>query len=412
MPVSGLALTLTTFIFVISFFPDSFVAAQSLEAGTWTQVFVRECGPPRAGEEFPDCSSGAIQSELRITDADLGVTGSASSAYIKANPLSQSAASAGYSGVGFTPEISAYSYSASGERIITSAVVIQQYEFLSDADLTGSLVLTYSQTGVDETAPFLRSPLGFLLSGVVVFRTENDLFEPEKCGVDDLTTGVALVTCITAEAASQAPPSNNPPGEVYEGALEFVNYELDDVIQQNNATQSIPFSVTGETGDIVFIDADMFIFANNGGFGDSRTTLKIELDNPEVVRAAFDEETIALAPPLSVGIELDILPGSERNPINLGSKGVIPTVIKTTETFDAAQVDISTIAFGPGEAPEAHGRSHVEDVDGDGDSDLILHFNTRASGFACGDREATLTGETFGGERFIGSDRISPKRCR
>ena len=219
MPPLRKALTLTALISVISFFPGSFVAAQSLdplEAGSWTQVFVRECGPPRQGEDFPDCGSSAIQSELRVTDSDLGVTGSASSTYIQAQPPSQSAASAGYAGGGFTPAISAYSSSALGERIITSAIVLQRYEFLADGDLTGTLVLTYSQTGIDGSLPFLRSPLGFLLSGVVVFRTENDLFEPDKCDVNDLTTGVALVTCITAEALSQ--DQGNPPGEVYDGA--------------------------------------------------------------------------------------------------------------------------------------------------------------------------------------------------
>jgi hypothetical protein len=409
MPPLRKALTLTALISVISFFPGSFVAAQSLdplEAGSWTQVFVRECGPPRQGEDFPDCGSSAIQSELRVTDSDLGVTGSASSTYIQAQPPSQSAASAGYAGGGFTPAISAYSSSALGERIITSAIVLQRYEFLADGDLTGTLVLTYSQTGIDGSLPFLRSPLGFLLSGVVVFRTENDLFEPDKCDVNDLTTGVALVTCITAEALSQ--DQGNPPGEVYDGALEFVNFEFDDTSPQVNATQSIPFSITGEVDDIVFLDADVFIFANNGGFGDSRTTLRIELDNPELVQASFPVETFSHAPR---PVETDIKPGKTPNSINPTSGQKIPVAILTTDTFDVTQVDWETVSVGPGGATESHGRAHVKDVDDDGDMDLLLHFDIPDTGIECGDTQATLTGETFEGEPIIGTDSIVTVNC-
>lgn len=405
--------SLTVITFAISLFLVSSAGAQSLDAGAWTQVFVRECGPPRPGEVFPDCGTGAVQSELRVTDADLGETGSTISAHIQAQPLSQSIASAGYSGAAFPPAISAYSHSALGERIITSGIVLQSYEFLSDHIFEGTATFTFSQSGRDGDGPFFRTPRGFLLSGVVTFRTDNNLFEPAKCGVDDLTTGVALVTCIIAEAASQAPPNNNPPGEVYEGARDFVNTEFDPVFsQQEEAMQPIRISVDGEAGDVLFIGTDMFIFANNGGFGNSRTTLTIELDNPDLVRAAFDEETFVLAPPLSIGIEMDVLPGSDKNSINLKSNGKIPVAIKTTDIFDATQVDFSTISFGPDGAPEAHGRSHIEDVDGDGDADLILHFNTQETGLTCNDVDATMTGQTFGGQRIIGSNNISPNPCR
>lgn len=120
---------LTALISAISLFPISFAAAQSLDEGLWAQVFVRECGPLRAGENYPDC--GDVQSELRNSSADLGVTGNASSAFNRAQLPSQSAASAGYAGTGFTPALSVYSYSALADRIIAAAIGLQRYEFLS-----------------------------------------------------------------------------------------------------------------------------------------------------------------------------------------------------------------------------------------------------------------------------------------
>jgi hypothetical protein len=53
---------------------------------------------------------------------------------------------------------------------------------------------------------------------------------------------------------------------------------------------------------------------------------------------------------------------------------VIPIAILTTDTFDATTVDPLSVRFGRNGARESHGRSHIEDVDGDGDLDLVLHL--------------------------------------
>jgi probable HAF family extracellular repeat protein len=119
-----------------------------------------------------------------------------------------------------------------------------------------------------------------------------------------------------------------------------------------------------------------------------------------------------VATPQVTVVTIDIKPGSDPATINPKSQGVIPVAILTTDTFDATTVNASTVRFGKNgtEAPPV--QSAVEDVNGDGLSDLILHFNTQATGIQCGDTSASLTGQTFSGRAIQGSDSIVTVGCR
>jgi hypothetical protein len=119
-----------------------------------------------------------------------------------------------------------------------------------------------------------------------------------------------------------------------------------------------------------------------------------------------------VSPPFALDIK--IKPKNDRpNDINLSSGGVISVAILTNPDFDALQVDASSLAFGPGGAAIAHQQAHVVDIDKDGDTDLVAHFRIQETGIACGDAEATLTGETFAGDAVSGSDAINTvgKNC-
>jgi hypothetical protein len=124
----------------------------------------------------------------------------------------------------------------------------------------------------------------------------------------------------------------------------------------------------------------------------------------------IDNLTIASSPTTSVNI--DIQPGSFPNSLNPRSQGVIPVAILTTGTFDAVTVDPLSVEFGPKGAMEAHGQGHIEDVNGDGHLDLVLHFNTQDTGIQCGQTSAALTGETFAGQLIQGSDSIQTVGCK
>jgi hypothetical protein len=107
-----------------------------------------------------------------------------------------------------------------------------------------------------------------------------------------------------------------------------------------------------------------------------------------------------------IPVVIDIKPGSFPNSINLKSKGVIPVAILTTADFDATTVDASTVTFGPGGATMVHRSAHLEDADGDGDIDMVLHFKTQDTGIEAGDTEATLTGQTLDGNNIEGTDTV------
>ncbi len=47
----------------------------------------------------------------------------------------------------------------------------------------------------------------------------------------------------------------------------------------------------------------------------------------------------------------------------------------------------------------------------DGFDDMVFHFKVSDTGIACGDPDATLTGETFGGESFTGIDAVKTAGC-
>lgn len=118
-------------------------------------------------------------------------------------------------------------------------------------------------------------------------------------------------------------------------------------------------------------------------------------------------------PPSVMEVDVEVMPGSDPAPVNLRAQGVIPVVILSTEDFDAAAVDPATVCFGDAEDPaangdctEAHGRGHVEDVDGDGDADMVLHFEVQETGIQAGDTEACLVGRTVDGDDIAGCDAI------
>ncbi len=93
-------------------------------------------------------------------------------------------------------------------------------------------------------------------------------------------------------------------------------------------------------------------------------------------------------------LDIDVKPGDEGNTINPRSRGVTAVAVLHNEAFDPPSADVR-YRFGPPEAVAGGGgaspvRHRVEDVDGDGQDDLVLQFRTAEAGFDHDDEVAEL----------------------
>ena len=107
--------------------------------------------------------------------------------------------------------------------------------------------------------------------------------------------------------------------------------------------------------------------------------------------------------PSYIAVNLDIKPGSYPNSINIKSKGKVPVAILTTDDFDAYDVDPDTCVF----AAANPLRWKMEDVDYDGDYDMLFHFMTQELALTKDSTEATLEGKTIYGDQITGTDSVN-----
>jgi hypothetical protein len=124
------------------------------------------------------------------------------------------------------------------------------------------------------------------------------------------------------------------------------------------------------------------------------------------------DDLVLTSAPSVTPLEIDIKPGSPQNSVNPRSRGKITVAILTTDSIDAGTVDPTTVLFGATGTEAAPVGWALEDVDGDGDADLVLRFDTEGTGIACGDISASLTGETVDGNAIQGSDSVKTVGCR
>jgi hypothetical protein len=108
----------------------------------------------------------------------------------------------------------------------------------------------------------------------------------------------------------------------------------------------------------------------------------------------------------TIDVTVDVKPGEAPNRINPKSKGTTPVAILSTAAFDAADVLVSTVVLA-GEKVETKGgrpQASMEDVDGDGRADLLMHFDTPS--ISGSGTVLELTGRTKDGSGIAGKDTI------
>lgn len=138
-----------------------------------------------------------------------------------------------------------------------------------------------------------------------------------------------------------------------------------------------------------------------------------DADDPERISLALDEPVTVRPGTCPVAFEVDVKPDTEENPVNPDERGVVPVAVLATDGFDPVdRMDVGTLRFGApdtvaagGGASPAHG-GHAEDVDDDGNEDLLVHFPVEDTGLADGDTEARLVGATRDGTTLSGTDDV------
>ena len=107
---------------------------------------------------------------------------------------------------------------------------------------------------------------------------------------------------------------------------------------------------------------------------------------------------------------LDVKPGSDDNPVNPKSKGVLPVAILNTDDFDPTAVVVESLVLsvtesGDGASPAKGGQ--FEDVDGDGDDDLVVHFANADLDLDSETSILYLSGQMADGLSLVGSDEVT-----
>ncbi len=123
---------------------------------------------------------------------------------------------------------------------------------------------------------------------------------------------------------------------------------------------------------------------------------------------SYGDQLVTITVPAKINAYVDIKPGSYPNSINPKSKGNVPVAILTTDDFDASNVDPATIVF----LDATPVQWAMDDVDFDGDLDMIFHFKIQELDFTLLVDEggeypyAYITGETTDGQPIEGKDTV------
>jgi hypothetical protein len=111
-------------------------------------------------------------------------------------------------------------------------------------------------------------------------------------------------------------------------------------------------------------------------------------------------------------VEVDIKPGSSPNIFNVNSGGKIPVAILSSASFDASQIDPTTVRlnnFSTRVALKGKGASmaSVSDINSDGLPDLLVHVTMQGIVLmGDGDHFIVIIAETFSGIRVRGVDTV------
>jgi hypothetical protein len=115
----------------------------------------------------------------------------------------------------------------------------------------------------------------------------------------------------------------------------------------------------------------------------------------------------------SISMTIDIKPGSATNPVNPKSKGNLPVVVFGSPGLDVYQIDVAGLRLGvTGVEAAPHKNYSFQDVNSDGEMDLVLRFRIPATGMSCTTSQLLMTGALLSGQALAGGDSVTPVGCK
>lgn len=251
-----------------------------IDSGIFTQNRLRQC----SGEM--SCVGGDPTIEV-VADSDLGATGNVSTQIIGPTLGTQSATSAGYAGDAFTPAISAYAFTEGPVRFTLAVFGLQRYEFLEDGEVTIGGDLTFGQSG--QTEPRSQNARGTMDATFMAFQMAGNTFDADNCNIYNMFSGPGSVN--EAGFMNSCLRFNGQNG--FGTIVDFVglqNYQESVFSIGNGAVAdgalNSSLTVNGSAGDVFFLATSLGGGAHLGGFWDSRETLVLNIDRPNIVNAA------------------------------------------------------------------------------------------------------------------------------
>jgi hypothetical protein len=201
-------------------------------------------------------------------------------------------------------------------------------------------------------------------------------------------------------AANEPPVAEDDSATTDEDTPVTINVLANDSDPDEDDDLTVSEVTQGANGSVAINEDEMTVtYTPDTGFHGTDTFTYTASDG----KGGTDTATVTVTVnPLVIEVTIDIKPGSDPNSINLGSKGVVPVAVLTTDDFDASEVDPEMVEFA-GAEPE---RWTSEDVDGDGELDMLFHFKTEDLNLKEDSEDATLTGQTLGGHDITGTDSV------
>jgi prepilin-type processing-associated H-X9-DG protein len=221
----------------------------------------------------------------------------------------------------------------------------------------------------------------------------------------------SLLAVTALGAAGSTCEEVTDPSDLADAITESIGSTLDSLDLEVDGGGATAIPNADITPDLPLDGADSVVYDTPVGAALSAGTHEICVTANGTDAAGSGDVTDCVNVELIQTVDIDIKPGSFPNSININKKkGVIPVAILGSDTFDVTLIDVTTLLFA-GTTP-THDLTdplvyaeHLQDVNGDGLTDLVSHYSTPDSDLVAGDTEACITAD-FNGASLVGCDSV------